>query len=77
MTANRFYSLAGLAVAAALALAGGAYVDDYPAKSIRFVVPIAPGGLTDTLTRLLGQRYLVSTPWARYGGLRRGDSTRS
>src|SRR5262249_25643058 len=29
---------------------------DYPAKSIKIIVPVAPGGFTDLLPRILGQK---------------------
>ena len=33
-----------------------AALGDYPAKSIRYVVPFPPGGLTDVMARLIGQK---------------------
>jgi len=49
------------ALAAALALAGAAYVGaraqtPYPTRSITMVVPFSAGGPTDVLARILGQR---------------------
>jgi tripartite-type tricarboxylate transporter receptor subunit TctC len=41
---------------AVLALATCAYAQTYPAKPIRMIVPIAPGGATDTMGRLVAQR---------------------
>lgn len=35
----------------------------YPAKSIRFVSPFAPGGSTDTLARLIGQK--ITESWGQ------------
>jgi tripartite-type tricarboxylate transporter receptor subunit TctC len=55
MTANRRLSIAGLALAVAL-LVQPAAAQEYPSKPIKFIVPIAAGGLTDTLSRALGQR---------------------
>lgn len=44
--------LAGAAVLAG----GGAYAQAYPAKSIRVIIPAAPGDSCDTLTRLVGTK---------------------
>jgi tripartite-type tricarboxylate transporter receptor subunit TctC len=45
------------AVAAGLSLAGAApaSADDYPSKPITMIVPLAPGGSTDTLGRIIAQ----------------------
>jgi len=50
-------SLIRLPLAAAmLCLAGAAFANDYPAKSIRLIVPAAPGGGADFLASLLTRR---------------------
>ncbi len=40
----------------ALLLAGAAFAQDYPNKPIRLVAPFSPGGATDVLTRIVGQK---------------------
>jgi len=42
------------------AAAPTAQAQTYPAKAVRFIVPIGPGGATDILTRTLAQRLSVS-----------------
>ena len=43
-------------IAALLCLASGAIAQDYPQRTIRFIVPFPPGGATDALARVLGER---------------------
>jgi len=48
-------------VAGALALlAAGAHAQTYPAKLIRWIVPFPPGGSTDLLARVVGQKLTES-----------------
>ena len=50
-----------LAWAFAAALSAGAHAQDYPTKPVRIVVPFPPGGSTDIITRIIGQR--LSEDW--------------
>jgi tripartite-type tricarboxylate transporter receptor subunit TctC len=44
------------ALAATLLFAAAAHAQTWPAKPIRWIVPYTPGGITDTVTRLVTQR---------------------
>src|SRR5688572_3644497 len=59
---NRRHALAS-ALSATLALALPAFAQSYPARPVTFVVPYAPGGLPDTVARLVGQK--LSEKWGQ------------
>jgi tripartite-type tricarboxylate transporter receptor subunit TctC len=50
-----------LGAATLLLLAGGANAQNYPAKSIRMIVPVPPGGIIDVVGRILGQKMTEQT----------------
>lgn len=52
---NRRRALAA-ALASALAIAAPALAQSFPARTVTFVVPYSPGGLPDTVARLVGQK---------------------
>lgn len=53
---NFNFSVAAAACLAALMLSAGTQAQTYPVKSIRLIVPLAPGGGNDTIARLIGQK---------------------
>jgi tripartite-type tricarboxylate transporter receptor subunit TctC len=52
LSASAAVALCGIAVLATVPARG----QDYPARPIKLIVPLAPGGLADTLARIVSQR---------------------
>lgn len=46
----------GIFIFSALFIASTGWAQDFPKKSVRIVAPFAPGGATDVLARLIGQK---------------------
>src|ERR1700712_5544589 len=49
-----------LLLAASLALVSGAHAQTYPNAPVRLIVPTSPGGVTDTMARIVAQRLTES-----------------
>ena len=63
MDASRIALVLAIASLAAGAAAGDARAQEFPYKPIRFVVPGAPGGGTDAVTRILANAITQSKKW--------------
>ena len=57
--------LLGASLAGLLGLAICAHAQDYPAKPVRIIVPLAPGGLGDQLTRVIAQKLTATAKQPR------------
>ena len=53
---NAILRLAGAVLVAALLCAGGALAQDWPNRPVRIIVPFPPGGNTDSIARITGER---------------------
>ena len=53
---RRIVIAAGLALALAAGLEGAAFAQAYPSRPVTVIVPYAPGGLPDTVARVIGRK---------------------
>lgn len=60
MTRMARWTGAAAAVALGAVLAGNAMAQSYPNKPVKLIVPFAPGGFTDVVARILGQKLSVA-----------------
>src|SRR4051812_18842248 len=52
----RFASKMLLGLVFVATMAGNAWAEDYPARTVRVIMPFAPGGPADVLARMLAQK---------------------
>jgi tripartite-type tricarboxylate transporter receptor subunit TctC len=50
-------------IAVMFALPAGAFAQAFPNKAIRWIVPYTPGGITDSVTRLVAQKIQEQSGW--------------
>ena len=48
--------LLGAGLVLSVALGGAAYAQDYPNKLVKFIVTYPPGGSSDVMARVIGQK---------------------
>src|SRR5262245_27097316 len=60
---KRAYFGTAIALAVTTATPMSAVAQDYPSRSIRFVVPFTAGSATDSLARVLGQKLTAAHGW--------------
>ncbi|MFC3337635.1 Bug family tripartite tricarboxylate transporter substrate binding protein [Paracandidimonas soli] len=65
MTMTRRTVLLGTATGALSFAARGVFASNFPQQPIRIIVPYAPGGITDILSRLIADKMSDSLPGAR------------
>ena len=76
MRSQRFACIAASFLTAfATTFSAPALAQAYPAKPVRLVVPFAPGGFTDVVARIVGQRLSVSMGLTLFDPLRPLDVT--